>query len=243
MIPNGDKTLSVRQSLDVGSANIDNVLLTITPGADIAGRVRAEGQAIPSLTAIRLSLQSADTGGVVFGPMGGGSVKEDGSFTLSNVSPDRYSVYAFGLPDGYWVKSIRVGSEDLTDQLLDFMHGAAGALDILISPTAGQIEGTVTSPKQEPAPGATVVLVPQAPNRRGRGQYYKTTTSDQFGHFILKNAEPGDYKAYAWEDVEPGAYMDPDFVKPVENRGESITIHESGREKIQLELIPAETTP
>jgi hypothetical protein len=243
MIPNGDKTLSVRQSLDVGSANIDNVLLTITPGADIAGRVRADGQATPSLTAMRLSLQSAEIGGVVFGPIGGGTVKEDGSFTLSNVSPDRYSVYAFGTPDGYWVKSIRLGSEDVTDQPLDFTHGAAGELDILISPTAGQIEGTVMSPKQEPAPGATVVLIPQAPNRRGRGQYYKTTTSDQFGHFILKNAEPGDYKAYAWEDVEPGAYMDPDFVKPVENRGESITIHESGREKIQLELIPAETTP
>ena len=35
---------------------------------------------------------------------------------------------------------------------------------------------------------------------------------------------PGEYKVYAWEDVEMGAYMDPDFMKPIESKGEGLTL-------------------
>jgi hypothetical protein len=55
-----------------------------------------------------------------------------------------------------------------------------------------------------------------------------------------ENIEPGEYKAYAWEDVEMGAYMDPDFLKPVENRGQSVSIHENSHEQLQLDLIPGD---
>jgi hypothetical protein len=239
MVQDGRKTLSARQSLDVGSNGVDNILLTIAPGGELKGRLRVEQQPTPQLSGIHLSLQPYDSEGIRFGPSNV-VMQDDGSFTMSDVAPDRYTVYAFGLPEGYWIKSIRLGSEDATDQPLDFLHGVGGSLDILLSPTAGQIEGTVMSPKQEPAPGATVVLIPQAPNRRGRGQYYKTITTDQTGRFSLKGVDPGDYKVYAWDDVEPGAYVDPDFVKPVENRGATVTVHESGHEKVQLDLIPAD---
>jgi hypothetical protein len=56
----------------------------------------------------------------------------------------------------------------------------------------------------------------------------------------LKNLDPGEYKVFAWEDVEAGAYMDPEFVKPVESQGESVTIRENSKERLQLKLIPAE---
>jgi hypothetical protein len=70
--------------------------------------------------------------------------------------------------------------------------------------------------------------------------YYKTMTTDQYGRFTVKSIDPGEYKLFAWEDVEFGAYMDPEFVKPVESLGESVTIREKSRESLQLKLIPAE---
>jgi hypothetical protein len=66
-------------------------------------------------------------------------------------------------------------------------------------------------------------------------------TTDQYGRFTIKSVDPGEYKVFAWEDVETGAYMDPEFVKPVEGQGESVTIRESSRESLQLKLIPVET--
>ena len=83
-------------------------------------------------------------------------------------------------------------------------------------------------------------MVPQEKERLDQMSYYKTVTTDQYGRFTLKSIDPGEYKVFAWEDVESGAYMDPDFVKPVENQGSSVTIRESSRESLQLKLIPAE---
>jgi hypothetical protein len=70
--------------------------------------------------------------------------------------------------------------------------------------------------KQQPAPGATVLLVPA----------YKDVTTDQYGRFVLKSIEPGDYKLFAWEQ-EPEDYMDPEVLKPAEDRALSVHIREA----------------
>jgi hypothetical protein len=46
----------------------------------------------------------------------------------------------------------------------------------------------------------------------------KVITADQNAAINLAGVPPGDYKAYAWEDVEAGGYMDPEFMKPIERR-------------------------
>jgi hypothetical protein len=86
-----------------------------------------------------------------------------------------------------------------------------------------------------------VVRVPQEKERRDRAEYYKTTTRDQNGNYTLKGLVPGEYKAYAWEDIEPGAYMGSDFLKPVESKAESVTVRESDQKTVALTMIPADT--
>ena len=123
---------------------------------------------------------------------------------------------------------------------LDLNSGPAGRIDIALRPNAGQVDGVVQNHKQQPVAGATVVLIPQEKERRDQMSYYKNVTTDQNGRFTAKNLDPGDYKVFAWEDMESGAYMDPDLVKPVESLGESATIRENSKEHLQLKLIPAE---
>ena len=79
--------------------------------------------------------------------------------------------------------------------------GAGGQVEIVLGQNAGVIEGVVQNEKQQPAAGATVVLIPQS-GRRDHLQLYKNASTDQHGRFTLKNLEPGDYKLFAWEDVE-----------------------------------------
>ncbi|MGD0301711.1 MAG: hypothetical protein ABSE86_31935, partial [Bryobacteraceae bacterium] len=76
---------------------------------------------------------------------------------------------------------------------------------------------------------------PRSPTR------YKTTDTDQNGHFVIKGLAPGEYKIYAWEDLEQGAEQDPDFMKPHESDGEKVSIKERAHETVQLKLIPAES--
>ncbi len=40
-----------------------------------------------------------------------------------------------------------------------------------------------------------------------------------------------------------GAYQDPEFLKPHEDKGEAVAIRESSHETAQLKVIPAESAP
>lgn len=72
-------------------------------------------------------------------------------------------------------------------------------------------------------------------------EFYFTTATDQNGFYRLKNLTPGEYKLFAWEDLEPGSYMDPDFFRAVEGKGEAMTIREGDRKAISIMMTLADT--
>ena len=96
------------------------------------------------------------------------------------------------------------------------VNAGASPLDVVISPNAGGLEGTAMDPhSQKPAPGATVVLIPRA---RERVEFYRSAKTDDAGRFRFKTVVPGDYRVYVWETVQEYAWMDPDFMRPLETK-------------------------
>jgi hypothetical protein len=169
-------------------------------------------------------------------------VKEDGSFQMEDVGADRYTVSISGLPEGFYVKSVRSANLDVLAGGLEISAGSPAPLDVVLSPHAAEVSGTVVDPKtQKPAAAVTVALVPQEKDRRNRDTFYRSTTTDQSGRFTFKGLVPGEYRVYAWEETEFGAWMDPDYLKPVESRGEAVSLSEGGRSTVQVNLIPADS--
>ena len=235
-IASRDAALSARIPVEVGHASIDNLRVTINPPLTLSGSVRLDGKPATSLAGMQVSLRRTDT----VGPFSGGTLTaktaDDGAFSISGVNPDRYTLSLTGAPDGSYVKSVRLGGQEASLAGLDLAR-AGGSLEILLSPTAGTVTGLVQNDQQQPAAGASVVLIPQEPERRDQAQYYKTATADDAGQFTLKNISPGQYRVYAWTEIESGAYMDPDVIRPVENRGEPVTVKDSDVETVQVKLI------
>jgi hypothetical protein len=161
IVSDGDKSFSTRQPIEVGSNHVENLSVTVQPGVELTGHIRVDGQPTASLSNVRVNLRTRDSGGAMFAPQPNGRLKEDGTFTMSNVGADRYDFGVFGLPDGYYVKSIRSGDDEVLISGLDLSKGPAGPIEIVLSPNAGQAEGVLQNDKQQPAPGATVVMVPQ----------------------------------------------------------------------------------
>jgi hypothetical protein len=85
------------------------------------------------------------------------------------------------------------------------------------------------------------VLVPQEKERRDRQEFYQTANTDFSGQFTFKSVTPGEYRVYAWEEADYGAWMDPDFLQPLESRGEAVSVPEGGRQAIQVNLSPADS--
>lgn len=236
-----NKPSVARQPIDVGTSNIDGVQITINPPQDLIGHLATENNADTGGATFQVYLQSKNPG--PFGGGGTGQVGPDNAFTLKNVVPDSYSVFVNGTKDNMYVKTVRFGDADVTESGVDFTQGvSAGEFTILISPAGGQIDGTVQNEKSEPAPGATVVLIP-SPDKRDRDSLYRRAMTDQTGKFSLKGIVPGEYKLFAWEQVEFGAYQDPDFLKPYESKGESVSIKENAHESKQITVIAATENP
>ena len=85
--------------------------------------------------------------------------------------------------------------------------------------------------------GAQAVLIPE--RQRDRRDLFRPSTADQNGHFMMRSIAPGDYKLFAWEDLEPGAYYDPDFTRKYEERATPVKISESTRLSLEVKVLPA----
>ena len=230
------KAYVARQSVDVSSNNVDNISLLLTAGMELKGTVRADGPGGAALGNLQVSLAPQE---MMRMGMQGAKVGEDGSFSLSNVPPAIYTIDVYGMPENFYVKSIRMGETDGLEAGLDLTHGA-GTLEILLSPNGGQVDGSVADSKQAAVSSAALVLAPEGP-RRDQRTFFKMANTDPQGHFTIKGIAPGDYKLFAWEQSEDPDYQDPEFIKPYENQGESVTIRESSHESVQLKLIEMDT--
>lgn len=224
-----------RTNVDVGNSNIDGLEIAYQPAAEIKGRVVVEenGAVKGARMSVRLDPKSVHP----TSSASGGAVKEDLTFRLSNIAPDAYDVNVVGLPGSFYVRSVRVGDQDITDTGADFTAGVPpGEMTIVINPNGGRIEGTVENAKTENAAGATITLIPDAPHR-SNPWLYRTSSSDRNGRFTINGVRPGDYTIYAWDNIETGDWLDPDVFKPHESEGQAVSIKESDRQTVQLKLI------
>jgi hypothetical protein len=231
------KRYSARMPLEVRDANIEGIELELEPPAEIQGRLVVEDNGDLKSKPFQLLLQSRGASGQASWL----HLLDESTFPVEEIGFEGpYDVLPSRLPEDFYVKSIRLGERDVLETGFDFTPGTKDVLTLVLNPNGGQIEGSVQNANGEPAAGARVTLIPDA-GHRSFSRYYKTSDTDQSGHFSIKGVAPGEYKIYAWEDIENGAYQDPDFVKPHESDGQSVSIKEHAHESVQLKAIPAES--
>jgi hypothetical protein len=233
----GQKQLQGRQTVEVGSVNVENVIITLGPGFDQPGKVRVDGQTQVGTQMLSVMLQPVESGA---GGLSGASARPDteGNFVLTGVWPGRYLLRA-SAPSGLYVKSQRLGTEDVLETPLDLTGGAGGALSIVLGVSTAEVSGAVTSEDGTPVANAMVVLVPESVKRRELQQFYRTATTGPAGGYRFTGTAPGRYKLFAWERIPSGAWMDPDILKPVESKGKPVDIQETSRETVDLRPLPA----
>jgi hypothetical protein len=168
------------------------------------------------------------------------TINSDGTFMLEGVTAGQFRINPMGLPANTYVKSVRVGNQEAIET------GAAIAgpvpVEIVLSATAGQITGTVQDSKQQPLSSVTVALIPDSA-RRNQFWLFKSATTTQTGTFTFSGIAPGDYTVLSWEDIEDGAYQDPELIRLYESQGKTVKIKDGSSESIQLQAIPADSPP
>jgi protocatechuate 3,4-dioxygenase beta subunit len=224
--------------VDVSNADVEGIAIAITPGTDISGRIIWEGK--PNLEQDELSV-IAESPDMSFGVSDSSRVTTANTFVLKGVSDGTYVARIWGQGKDCYIKDVRYADSSALEDGFAVKSGAPGTLEITISSRGARIQGAVIDTDGLPAVGVRVVLVPE-PSRRTQSSLYKEQTTDQYGHFELRGIAPGDYKLFSWDEAESGAWEDPEFLKPFEERGEKITLQEGDQKTLNLTAIRTKTT-
>jgi hypothetical protein len=235
----GAPVMGARAQVDVNQTDVEAVSLSLELGSTVTGRVAVDGQATNStlsLNALRLQLQSDPMIPVLAIPAV--SPEADGTFSIQGVTAGMYRLTVAGLPQNTYVKSARLGGEDILNGGFRMDRSPNGTLDIVLGNAPGMVEATVVDDRQMPVPAVTVALVPVSAAQEKRYEIYRSATTDSSGKITLQNVVPGDYRIFAWESVENGAWTDPTFMRAFQNSGVAVRVTEGGRASADVRVIP-----
>jgi hypothetical protein len=245
-----------RATVNVGDADIDNVVLAIGPVFNFKGRVTFEGHELtaPELAAMRLTaIMDPPTPGLEM--TGFSNILANGNFSFQTGAGDfRLSLTPLlpaprSLPSplfpqarpgalaGAYVKSIRIGDVDVLDNGLHVVDEAQQPVEIVLSNVTGALEGRVNDSAGHAVPNVPVVLMPDAA-RRSRVDLVTRTSSDATGRYRFENVPPGDYLVFAFDGVADGEWLNPEFRASHESRGAAVRISAGGASsRVELEAL------
>ncbi len=227
----GDNVYEPRgqQKIEVSGENIDSLTILLGGGTNLQGRITVAGAGSPALDQVRISLSGID--GDSFG--GHGEVKKDGTFEIRAVNDGDYALTVWGLEKNWYVKSVRLGAEDILEKGLQLESGSAGGrLDVVVSSASAELEGSVSG-HDGALMGARIWIAPEpeTPYNRSRSRSEKT---DQRGHFAVTGLAPGTYRLRARYSAAPG--------KTLRSEPQTVTLSERDHKTLELTIVepPAE---
>ena len=241
--------------VDMGNSDVENVRIPTTRGFTLSGRVSVEGNAAgnaPDMRNVRIVLTrdpdivGAPAGLMALPPLPPGTPatsrlangQPDGTGVFSLlVAPGDYRVTVNGLPNTY-VKSIRIAGADVLSNGFRLATATQNPLEIVMGADGGEVSATLTNDRMELVTNAVIALVPDSPINRRRAGAYRSGTTDGNGKFRITAVPPGTYKVFGWEYTAPGSWQDPEFLRPYESAGKTITVTENGKVDVPLTVLP-----
>ena len=191
-----------------------NVTLVLT-SATVAGRVRVENPPAGfNIAKHQVVVRAAPAFRAA------GDISPDGTFRVDNVPAGDYEVVVSdsALLDTYQASLCKVHVSSQQQE----------PVEVTLNGNGGELDGTIVNDRQEGVSEATVVLISNT------GGASKTVATDSAGRFQIRGIAPGEYSAYAWEDVDTGAWFDPNFISIFRDR--ATTIRVAAGEKLSLRL-------
>lgn len=225
-VKSGDKTLWASQQLEL-KADLDDIILTLAPAAALSGKVTVEGESATPLTQLRVELTSPNERGN--GPNTlQATPAANGTFTFDQVPPGIWDIGIRPIPKGGYLKSMRLGEQDVLLEEMEIGLKAPPALNIVVSSRGGTLTGQLSG--EEAKQVRTVVVLAPEEKLRHVMSFYSVTPVKAEGNFEVTGLTPGKYRLFAFE-VGPMQFdlRNPDVLAKLAADSTPVEILEGGK--------------
>ncbi|MFN7937060.1 MAG: carboxypeptidase regulatory-like domain-containing protein [Bryobacteraceae bacterium] len=219
--------------LTVGTSDVDEVTFPLGEPVTVTGTVRMEnGELLTNAGSARVQLAVTNP---MFGSRKESPLKADGTFRIERVSRETAYVAVAGLAAGNWIRSVKMGGQELALGLVDLGSGGGlMQLEVVVSDKVGVVEGSA-SVEGKAASEGLVTLAPE-PYPVGRADLVRTASIGEGGAFRLDGVPPGEYRVYAWETMERDSYTDPEVLKKFEAASVKVRVKENETARAELKV-------
>jgi len=201
------------QPLTVGSGDVVDIPILLTPGASLAGTVMFEGTNAPEFSQVRLTAAATESGATL-GPNPNARVDKDGKFTLDGVSTGGHWIRLAGQLRGWSLKSVIVDGSEVVDTPINLRSGQqVNNIVVTFTSRLAEINGTITNQSNQPVTDFTVLAFPfDTTLWRPQSRQISTARPDQTGKFQLRGLPPGNYYLATVDPAEQGEWFEPAFL-------------------------------
>jgi protocatechuate 3,4-dioxygenase beta subunit len=231
----------------VNGIDIDNISLTTMAGGTISGVLVSETGGPPAAPRerMRVTLRAVNTdvspGGIPGGGMDAGRVKDDWTFTLSDIyTASRLRVM---LPDGWMVKAILYNDRDISESPIELRSGEElSNVQVVVSNKVTTLSGVLADAKGAPATDGTVIVFANDPTKWAEdSRFVRSVRPDQQGQYEIKGLPAGEYLAVAVDYVAEGMWNDPEYLEGLRRYAQRVTLTDGDARALTLKVTTIET--
>lgn len=234
-----DKSRILSEAMPLTVDRNMDVKIPVYDPLDVPGIIVDEqGNSVTGTMSVRLVRTDPELGQTIAADV------NSGNFMVQDLGPGAYDVYVDGLPsfilgalgDRYYIKDVQFPVNDMhfgririepdkPKRILDPTTNrwiCDCAIRIVLAKSNAIVTGFVWDGARNRLPGATVVLIPERQPENPYAQredHFIAGSSDSGGYFRFIGVPPGNYFAYAYEDIQAGLYFDSTFNERISSRG------------------------
>lgn len=228
--------------ITVGGDDIDNVLITTSPGATARGVVVLDDGTPPPFRADQMQV-FASAVDLSMPMMGSGPprINDDFTFEMTGLFDRRIirGNIGVGQNSGWYLKAVVFDGQDVTDSGIDFQPGRAyDGVQVIFTQRTTDLSGTVTDDRNQPVVDATVVVFPLNSERWGmQSRYARAVRPDTNGRYNIRNLPPSDeYAIIAVRNLESGQSTDPEFLARAREEARPFALAEGESKSVDVRV-------
>jgi hypothetical protein len=224
--------------LTLGAADIDDVVLKVTNGTTLRGRIVLDDSAAPPpkpdqvrVSTIPVEFDSAPVGG---GPSPS-ETRADWTFEVLKQSGMR-RIFASTSSPNWALKRITRNGLEITDSPVDLREKDVEDVEVVLTPKVSRVTGGVRDDKGPLTDYAVVIFSSDPTKWIDRSRFIAMARPTQQGRFELRGLPPEDYLAIALPGVNGSEWMDPEFLQQLRPQALGFILGEGEARTLDLKL-------
>jgi hypothetical protein len=229
------------QFVAVNDSNVTGLVVRLSAGSTISGRLTLEGASPLKPAEIDLSPipVDADLSPLLGNPPADADIKADGTFEMAGISGPRRLTLTRA-PPGWTLKRVLMDGIDVTDLPIPFgrQDQSIKDVEVVLTDRGGEVSGSLTDSRGRLLTDYTVVVFATDRERWFlESRFLKHSTPGKGGVFEVRGLPGGDYFVAAVDQLQMEEWRDPDFLESIVSGATRVTLGDGQRLFVTPKLI------